>query len=97
MNQRRTCIIDFKGLILGFRLNTRETLRKRAYGDSGASTRLCGGIGMISTNERIFFLMTIIKKLLRLLEQKGLLSEEDLTQLRAEVESVVLGKQNWEE
>ena len=52
---------------------------------------------MISTDERVFCLMTVIKKLFRLLEQKGLISEEDLTQLRAEVESVLLGKQNQEE
>ena len=52
---------------------------------------------MISTDDRVFYLMTVIKKLLRLLEQKGILSEEDLTQLRAEVKSVVLGKQNQEE
>lgn len=97
MNQRRTYIIDFKGLILGFRQIPRETLRKRAVGDSGASTGLCGGMEMISTDERVFFLRIVIKKLLRLLEQKGILSEEDLTQLRAEVESVLLGKQNQEE
>ena len=42
---------------------------------------------MISTDERVFYLMTIIKNLLKLLEQKGLLSEEDLTQLRADCES----------